>query len=107
MEVLPGGALDDDGREAERRVVVVPLRAGFVLERRLPLHDVDEFRTVDPVPVVEAAARHPQQVQEFAQPRRVRDQVLHLNGVRELREFGDVLADVVIEGGGARAPPAA
>ena len=98
MEVQTRGALHDGRGEPEGRVVVVPLGTGGVLERRLPLHDIDELRTVDPVTAVETAARHAQQVEELAQTGRVGDEVANLDRPVECGEFGDVGADVVVEG---------
>ena len=98
VEILARGALDDGGGQAEGRVVVVPLGAGGVLERWLALNDVDQLGAVDPVAAVEAAARHAQQVEEFAESRGVGDEVPHLDGAVEPGQFGDVGADVVVEG---------
>ena len=96
-EVLAGGALDDDRGEPERRVVVIVLGAGVVLKGRLALHDVDELRAVDPVALVEEAAGHAHEVQEFAQARRVREKMTDLDGLVEGWQLGNVLADVVVQ----------
>ena len=95
--VLPRSALDDDRGESVCRVVVVPLRAGDILECRLPLHDLNDLRAVDPVAPVEAASGHAEQVQELAQARGVGDEVPHLDGLVELGQLGDVGADVVVK----------
>ena len=43
-EWAAGDSLYDDRRQAERRVVVVELRAGLVLQRRLPVDHLDRLR---------------------------------------------------------------